>query len=92
MTTKTTFSINGKTITKALQDLFDSFKNSRLKVSSKRDQEYLNISLLLAVIIGLIIPVAFVVLIILTLVCNLQVAILQEEKQNAAKQKLIELE
>ncbi|MGB3065689.1 DUF4342 domain-containing protein [Sphingobacterium thalpophilum] len=92
MTTKTTFSINGKTITKALQDLFDSFKNSRLKVSSKRDQEYLNISLLLAVIIGLIIPVAFVVLIILTLVCNLQVAILQEEKQGIAKQKLIELE
>ncbi|WP_282637887.1 DUF4342 domain-containing protein [Sphingobacterium thalpophilum] len=91
MTTKTTFSINGKTITKALQDLFDSFKNSRLKVSSKRDQEYLNISLLLAVIIGLIIPVAFVVLIILTLVCNLQVAILQEEKQGIAKQKLIEL-
>ncbi|MCW8310454.1 DUF4342 domain-containing protein [Sphingobacterium sp. InxBP1] len=91
MTTKTTFSINGKTITKALQDLSDSFKNSRLKVSSKRDQEYLNISLLLAVIIGLIIPVAFVVLIILTLVCNLQVAILQEEKQGIAKQKLIEL-
>lgn len=91
MTTKTTFSINGKTITKAIQDLFDSFKNSRLKVSSKRDQEYLNISLLLAVIIGLIIPVAFVVLIILTLVCNLQVAILQEEKQGIAKQKLIEL-
>ncbi|MEZ0450649.1 DUF4342 domain-containing protein [Sphingobacterium thalpophilum] len=92
MTTKTTFSINGKTITKAFQDLFESFRHARLKVSSKADQEYINISLLLAVIIGLIFPVAFVVLIILTLVCNLQVAILQEEKQNAAKQKLIELE
>ena len=92
MTTKTTFSINGKTITKAFQDLFEAFRHARLKVSSKADQEHINISLLLAVIIGLIVPVAFVVLLILTLVCNLQVAILQEEKQNAAKQKLIELE
>ncbi|WP_104385390.1 DUF4342 domain-containing protein [Sphingobacterium sp. HMA12] len=91
MATKTTFSINSKTITKAFQDLFDSFKNSRLKVSSKNGQEYLNISLLLAVIIGVFLPIAFVVLIILTLVCSLQLAILQEDKQEAEKQKMIEL-
>lgn len=91
MATKTTFSINSKTITKAFQDLFDSFKSSRLKVSSKNGQEYLNISLLLAVIIGIIFPFAFVVLIILMLVCNLQVAILQEDKQEDEKQKMIEL-
>ncbi|WP_286858780.1 MULTISPECIES: DUF4342 domain-containing protein [Sphingobacterium] len=91
MATKTTFSINSKTITKAFQDLFDSFKNSRLKVSSKNGQEYLNISLLLAVIIGIFLPVAFVVLIILTLVCSLQLAILQEDKQENEKQKMIEL-
>ncbi|RKO71290.1 DUF4342 domain-containing protein [Sphingobacterium puteale] len=91
MATKTTFSINSKTITKAFQDLFDSFKSSRLKVSSKNGQEYLNISLLLAVIIGIIFPIAFVVLIILMLVCNLQVAILQEDKQEDEKQKMIEL-
>ncbi|GAA4186248.1 MULTISPECIES: DUF4342 domain-containing protein [Sphingobacterium] len=91
MATKTTFSINSKTITKAFQDLFDSFKSSRLKVSSKNGQEYLNISLLLAVIIGIIFPVAFVVLIILTLICSLQLAILQEDKQEEEKQKMIEL-
>ncbi|MDR2270556.1 MAG: DUF4342 domain-containing protein [Sphingobacterium sp.] len=91
MATKTTFSINSKTITKAFQDLFDSFKSSRLKVSSKNGQEYLNISLLFAVIIGIIFPVAFVILIILTLVCSLQLAILQEDKQEGQKQKMIEL-
>ena len=91
MATKTTFSINSKTITKAFQDLFDSFKSSRLKVSSKNGKEYLNISLLLAVIIGVIFPVAFVVLIILTLVCSLQLAILQEDKQEEQNQKIIEL-
>jgi len=91
MATKTTFSINSKTITKAFQDLFDSFKSSRLKVSSKNRQEYLNISLLLAVIIGVIFPIAFVVLIILTLICSLQLAILQEDKQEEEKQKMIEL-
>jgi len=91
MATKTTFSINSKTITKAFQDLFDSFKSSRLKVSSKNGQEYLNISLLFTVIIGIIFPVAIVVLIILTLVCSLQLAILEEDKQEKEKQRIIEL-
>ena len=91
MATKTTFSINSKTITKAFQDLFDSFKSSRLKVSSKNGQEYLNISLLLAVIIGIIFPVAFIALIILSLIAPIEIAILQEVKEENADQKMIEL-
>ncbi|WP_312186073.1 DUF4342 domain-containing protein [Sphingobacterium sp.] len=91
MATKTTFSINSKTITKAFQDLFDSFKSSRLRVSSKNGHEYLNISLLLAVIIGIIFPVAFIVLIIISVVSNIEIAILQEEKQEDSTSKMIEL-
>ncbi|WP_312791358.1 DUF4342 domain-containing protein [Sphingobacterium sp.] len=91
MATKTTFSINSKTITKAFQDLFDSFKSSRLRVSSKNGHEYLNISLLLAVIIGIIFPVAFIVLIIISVVSNIEIAILQEEKQEDPTSKMIEL-
>lgn len=91
MATKTTFRINSKTITKAFQDLFDSFKSSRLRVSSKNGHEYLNISLLLAVIIGIIFPVAFIVLIIISVVSNIEIAILQEEKQEDSTSKMIEL-
>lgn len=91
MATKTTFSINSKTITKVFQDLFDSFKSSRLKVSSKNGKEYLNISLLLAVIIGIIFPVAFIALIILSLIAPIEIAILQEVKEEHANQKMIEL-
>ena len=91
MAPKTTFSINSKTITKVFQDLFDSFKNSRLKVSSKNGQEYLNISLLLAVIIGIIFPAAFIALIILSLVAPIEISILQEVKEEDTNPKMIEL-
>lgn len=91
MATKTTYSINSRTITKAFQDLFNSFKSSRVKVSSKNGQEYLNISLLLAVIIGMVFPVAVIVLLVLTLVSSIQIAILQRENETAEKQKMIEL-
>lgn len=91
MATKKTYSINSRTITKAFQDLFNSFKSSRVKVSSKNGQEYLNISLLLAVIIGMIFPVAVIVLLVLTMVSSIQIAILQRENETAEKQKMIEL-
>ncbi|MDM1295372.1 hypothetical protein HX021_13875 [Sphingobacterium sp. N143] len=89
MATKTT--LNSKTITQGLQDLFDSFLNSRVKISGKHGREYLNISLLLTVIIGFIFPVALGVVILLSLVAGIQISILQEEKKEDTAAQTIEL-
>ncbi|MFD2904131.1 hypothetical protein [Sphingobacterium anhuiense] len=91
MKTKTIFDINSKTITNGFQKAFDSLKNSKLKVSSSTGKVYLSISLLFAIIIGIIFPVALIVLLAFTIFSKLTISIEQEVKEAMDNNKIIEL-
>ncbi|AIM37644.1 hypothetical protein KO02_13900 [Sphingobacterium sp. ML3W] len=91
MKTKTNFEINSKTITNVFQRAFDSLKNSKLKITSSIGKVYIHISLLLAIVIGIIFPVALIILAILTVFSKLTISIEQEVEQPSQSNKIIEL-
>lgn len=91
MKTKTIFDINSTTITNGFQKAFDSLKNSKLKVFSSTGKVYLNISLLLAIVVGIIFPVALIALLVLTIFSKLTISIEQEVEKPTDKNKIIEL-
>ena len=90
MKTKTIFDINSKTISNGFKKAFDCLQSSKLKVSAN-GKVYLQISLLWAIVIGIIFPLALVVLVVLTVFSNLTIAIEQDIKQSNNNHKIIEL-
>jgi len=90
MKTKTIFDINSKTISTGFKKAFDCLQSSKLKVSAN-GKVYLQISLLWAIVIGIIFPLALIVLVVLTVFSNLTIAIQQDIKQSNNNHKIIEL-
>ncbi|MGJ1323202.1 hypothetical protein MUK51_07600 [Sphingobacterium faecium] len=90
MKTKTIFDINSKTISNGFKKAFDCLQSSKLKVSAN-GKVYLQISLLWAIVIGIIFPLALIVLVVLTVFSNLTIAIEQDIKQSNNNHKIIEL-
>lgn len=78
MKTKTIFDINSKIISNGFQKAFDTLKNFKLKVFASTGKVYLNISLLVAIIIGIIFPVALILLFAFTIFPKLTISIEQE--------------
>ncbi|GEM64404.1 hypothetical protein SF1_23860 [Sphingobacterium faecium NBRC 15299] len=78
MKTKTIFDINSKIISNGFQKAFDTLKNFKLKVFASTGKVYLNISLLVAIIIGIIFPVALILLFAFTIFSKLTISIEQE--------------
>ncbi|MEN5231622.1 DUF4342 domain-containing protein [Sphingobacterium faecium] len=91
MKTKTIFDINSKTISNGFKKALDWLQSSKLKVSAPDGKVYLQISLLWAIVIGIIFPLALIVLVVLTVFSNLTIAIEQDIKQNNNNHKIIEL-
>ncbi|MEJ5092612.1 hypothetical protein D3C87_1610580 [compost metagenome] len=91
MKTKTIFDINSKTISNSFKKAFDSLKNSKLKVCATCGKIYLNISLLFAIMIGIIFPVALILLLAFTIFSKLTISIEQEVQQAMDNNKFIEL-
>jgi hypothetical protein len=91
MKTKTIFDINSKTISNGFKKALDWLQSSKLKVSASDGKVYLQISLLWAIIIGIIFPLALIVLVVLTVFSNLTIAIEQDIKQNNNNHKIMEL-
>ncbi|UPZ35574.1 hypothetical protein MUB18_15850 [Sphingobacterium sp. PCS056] len=91
MKTKTIFDINSKTISNGFKKAFDCLQSSKLKVSASDGKVYLQISLLWAIVIGIIFPLALIVLVVLTVFSNLTIAIEQDIKQSNNNHKIIEL-
>ncbi|WP_293929377.1 DUF4342 domain-containing protein [Sphingobacterium sp. UBA6320] len=91
MKTKTIFDINSKTISNGFKKALDWLQSSKLKVSASDGKVYLQISLLWAIVIGIIFPLALIVLVVLTVFSNLTIAIEQDIKQSNNNHKIIEL-
>jgi hypothetical protein len=91
MKTKTIFDINSKIISNGFQKAFDTLKNSKLKVFARTGKVYLNISLLVAIIIGIIFPVALILLFAFTIFSKLTISIEQEVQQSMDNNKIIEV-
>ncbi|UZJ64738.1 DUF4342 domain-containing protein [Sphingobacterium sp. KU25419] len=91
MNTKTIFDINSKTISNGVKKALDWLQSSKLKVSAHDGKVYLQISLLWAIVIGIIFPLALIVLVVLTVFSNLTIAIEQDIKQSNNNHKIMEL-
>ena len=90
MKTKTIFDINSKTISNGFKKAFDCLQSSKLKVSAN-GKVYLQISLLWAIVIGIIFPVSLIGLLVLTVCLKLTLSIEQDVQQPTGSNRIIEL-
>ena len=91
MKTKTIFDINSKTISNGFQKAFDALRSSKLKVLASTGKVYLHISLLWAIVIGIIFPVSLIGLLVLTVCLKLTLSIEQDVQQPTGSNRIIEL-
>lgn len=80
MATKTIFTLDGSTITAGFKSLISKVKKMRLNIVSKEGKNLVNMPLILAVIVGIILPVLTVVAVILILVLSYKVAVEYDKK------------
>lgn len=73
MSTKTTFTMNSETISNGFQKFFSAIQESKLKISSKKGTEYINLPLIFALIIAIVFPLSLVGLVICSLLLSVSI-------------------
>lgn len=90
MKTKSTFTINFDSITNSMQHIFDSLQDSKVNILSKKGKSYVKMPLLLAIVVGIIFPVAIVVTLILTMLSFISIVIERESQEAPVEIKYLE--
>lgn len=90
MKTKSTFTINFNSITNSIQHIFDSLQDSKVNILSKKGKSYVKMPLLLAIVVGIIFPVAIVVTLILTMLSFISIVIERESQEAPVEIKYLE--
>lgn len=90
MKTKSTFTINFDSITNSIQHIFDSLQDSKVNILSKKGKSYVKMPLLLAILVGIIFPVAIVVTLILTMLSFISIVIERESQEAPVEIKYLE--
>ncbi len=90
MKTKSTFTINYDSITNTVKHIFDSLQASKLRIMSNKGKEYIKMPLIIAIIVGIIFPVALIIALVLTMLSLVSIQIERESNDGSIEIKYLD--
>lgn len=90
MATKTTFDFNNENITSGFQKVFTAIQDSKVSITSKSGQQWINIPLLFVIVICIIFPFIAIAAVALVLLSLIKISIVREVKEPMDSQKRID--